>query len=131
MFEGNREEDKLSVARIIAKIYKNTGELTKGHLVEISSKDLISEYIGQTALKIEKIVNSAVGGVLCISELSSLVQDENQYYSNEALEHLAQLASERSGEVVIILSDLVEVRKFFVQSTWFETRFPMRFNFYD
>lgn len=132
VFEGSREEDKLYVARIIAKILKNTGELTKGHLVEILGKDLIGEYIGQTALKTEKIFNSAIGGVLYISDLSSLVQNENQYYSGEALAHLAQLVSERSGEVVIILSDSEKnVREFFEHNNWIEPRFSTKFKFKD
>lgn len=66
-FLGNPGTAKTTVARIVGKMYKSLGLLSKGHFIEASRTDLIAEYQGQTAIKVKKLVNRAKGGVLFIS----------------------------------------------------------------
>lgn len=62
-FLGNPGTGKTSVARIIGKMYKSIGFLSKGHFIEASRTDLIAEYQGQTAIKVKRLINRAKGGV--------------------------------------------------------------------
>lgn len=67
-FMGNPETGKTTVARIVGRIYKRIGLLSKGHFVEVSRTDLIAGYQGQTALKVKKVIEQAKGGVLFVCE---------------------------------------------------------------
>lgn len=66
VFLGNPGTGKTTVARIVGRIYKQIGLLSKGHFVEVSRTDLIAGYQGQTALKVKKVIEKAKGGVLLL-----------------------------------------------------------------
>jgi SpoVK/Ycf46/Vps4 family AAA+-type ATPase len=84
IFTGNPGTGKTTVARIVAGIYKNMGILKKGHLVETDRSGLVAEYVGQTAVKTNKIIDSALDGVLFIDEAYSLVTGGKEDFGKEA-----------------------------------------------
>jgi Holliday junction resolvasome RuvABC ATP-dependent DNA helicase subunit len=92
VFTGNPGTGKTTVARIVAQIYKALGVLTQGQLIETDRSGLIAEYVGQTAVKVNTTVNSALNGVLFIDEAYSLQsKNEKEIYGKEAIDTLVQL----------------------------------------
>ena len=90
-FMGNPGTGKTTVARIIGRIYKQIGLLSRGHFVEVSRTDLIAGYQGQTALKVKKIIDQARGGVLFIDEAYSITENEHSdSYGRECLTELTK-----------------------------------------
>ena len=65
VFSGNPGTGKTSIARLLAKIYKEMGILSKGSFEETDRAGLVGEYLGQTAVKVKTIVDKALGGVSC------------------------------------------------------------------
>ena len=90
-FMGNPGTGKTTVARIVGRIYKQIGLLSKGHFMEVSRTDLIAGYQGQTALKVKKVIDKAKGGVLFIDEAYSITEnDHSDSYGRECLTELTK-----------------------------------------
>ena len=64
---GKPGTGKTTVARIVGRIYKQLGFLSKGHFIEVSRTDLIAGYQGQTALKVKRVIEKAKGGVYLLT----------------------------------------------------------------
>ena len=85
VFSGNPGTGKTTVARILAGIYKELGVLTGGQLIETDRSGLVAEYVGQTAVKTNKIIDKALDGVLFIDEAYTLASGGKEDYGNEAI----------------------------------------------
>ena len=131
VFTGNPGTGKTTVAREIAKIYKQFGLLKKGHLVETDRSGLVSEYMGQTAIKTTDIVNKAMGGVLFIDEAYALLGDRDQY-GKEAIDTLLKLMEDKKGQFAVIVAGYPHEMESFVNSNpGLKSRFGRSFTFAD
>jgi stage V sporulation protein K len=102
VFLGNPGTGKTTVARIVAKLYGKLGLLSKGQLIEVDRSGLVANYIGQTATKVEGVVNQAMGGVLFIDEAYALDGRSAQDFGHEAVATLIKAMEDHRDDLVVI-----------------------------
>lgn len=131
VFTGNPGTGKTTVARIVAQIYKDLGILSKGHLVETDRSGLVAEYVGQTAVKTNKIIDSALDGVLFIDEAYSLI-GTGQDYGKEAIATLLKRMEDNRDRLVVILAGYSkEMQDFINTNPGLQSRFNRYIDFPD
>lgn len=117
VFTGNPGTGKTTVARIVGRIYKQIGLLSKGHFLEVSRTDLIAGYQGQTALKVKNVIEHAKGGVLFIDEAYSITEnDHSDSYGRECLTELTKALEDYREDLVVIVAGYTEPMKLFMAS---------------
>ena len=132
VFTGNPGTGKTTVARVVAQIYQNLGILKKGQLIETDRSGLVAEYVGQTAVKTNKIIDSALDGVLFIDEAYSLIQGGNNDYGMEAVATLLKRMEDDRDRLVVILAGYSDEMKQFINSNpGLQSRFNRYINFED
>lgn len=131
VFTGNPGTGKTTIARIIASIYKDLKILKKGHLVETDRSGLVAEYLGQTAVKTNAVIDTALDGVLFIDEAYSLT-DENDSYGKEAVATLLKRMEDDRDRLVVILAGYTEnMTHFIMTNPGLESRFNKYIEFTD
>ena len=122
------------MARIVARIYKDLGILKSGHTVETDRSGLVAKYMGQTALKTNEIVDSALNGVLFIDEAYALVPEDGNGsdYGQEAISTLLKrMEDDRDRLVVIIAGYKNEMKRFIDSNPGLQSRFTRYIDFPD
>lgn len=132
VFTGNPGTGKTTVARILADVYRTMGVVKRGHLVETDRSGLIGEYVGQTAVKTNKVIDSALDGVLFIDEAYTLVQGGERDYGGEAIATLLKRMEDDRNRLVVILAGYTdEMRKFIDSNPGLQSRFSRSISFPD
>ena len=117
VFLGNPGTGKTTVARMICNILHDLKYTKTNKLVEVSSKDLVAEYVGQTAPKTMDVVNKAMGGVLFIDEAYALAdKDGKNTYNAEAIATLIKAMEDHRDELVVIFAGYTKEMQDFLDS---------------
>ena len=116
VFLGNPGTGKTTIARIIAEILYNLGYVKENKLIEVSSKDLVAEYVGQTAPKTMSVIEKSLNGVLFIDEAYSLAVKGDNSYNAEAIATLIQAMENYRDKLVVIFAGYTKEMQDFLDS---------------
>ncbi|MEL6944532.1 MAG: AAA family ATPase, partial [Bacteroidota bacterium] len=134
VFIGNPGTGKTTVAKMMGRLYRKMGLLTKGHVHEVDRVDLVGEYIGQTAPKVKDAIEKARGGVLFIDEAYSLARatDDSKDFGKEVIEILVKEMSNGKGDLAVIVAGYPKEMNHFLDSNpGLKSRFKHYFEFKD
>ena len=130
VFTGNPGTAKTTVARLLAKILSHEGLLESGEFIECGRGDLIGEYVGQTALKVQHQFRMAQGGILFIDEAYSLLDDYRKSYGDEAISTIVQEMENFRDDVIVIFAGYPDKMKTFLESNeGLKSRIAFRFTY--
>ena len=132
VFMGNPGTGKTTVARIISGLYAAIGVLEKGQLIEVDRSGLVAGYVGQTALKTQEVIKSALGGVLFIDEAYSLASGGENDFGREAIETILKAMEDHRDELIVVVAGYDgPMEKFINSNPGLQSRFNKYFYFHD
>lgn len=112
VFAGNPGTGKTEVARLMARIFKSIGVLSKSAVVEVTRNDLVAGYVGQTAIKTMDRCKEALGGVLFVDEAYTLFDDGGSHnFGKEALDTIMKFMEDNRDRVCVIFAGYEEPMK--------------------
>jgi stage V sporulation protein K len=132
IFKGNPGTGKTTFARIIGKALKELGVLKSGQLIETDRSGLVAAHIGQTAQKVNEVVQEALGGILFIDEAYALVSKTQGDFGKEAIDTLVKAIEDHRENLLVILAGYDQDMDIFLQANvGLTSRFPNVFQFTD
>lgn len=127
---GSPGTGKTVTGRILGTIYTKLGYLSKGTFTVASRSDFVGKFLGHTANKTQKLLESCKGGVLFLDEAYSMGnKEEKDSFSKEAIDTINQFLSENSEDFVMVIAGYEKDVKdcFFAYNQGLERRFPWKF----
>jgi SpoVK/Ycf46/Vps4 family AAA+-type ATPase len=132
VFTGNPGTGKTTVARIMADVFKTLGILTRGQLVEADRSKLVAGFSGQTAIKTNQLIDSAMGGVLFIDEAYTLKSSDNDSFGSEAIDTLLKRLEDDRGKFICIVAGYTDQMHDFIDTNpGLKSRFTQTIHFDD
>lgn len=132
VFSGNPGTGKTMIARLMARIYRSLGILSKGQLVETDRSGLVAGFVGQTAQKTAEVIEKAKGGVLFIDEAYALNGSGQNDFGQEAIDTLLKAMEDNREDLVVIVAGYDQLMENFIRSNpGLESRFNRYLHFDD
>ena len=132
VFTGNPGTGKTTVARIMADVFRTLGILSRGQLVEADRAKLVAGYSGQTAIKTNQLVDTAMGGVLFIDEAYTLKSNDSDSFGAEAIDTLLKRLEDDRGKFICIVAGYTDNMHDFIDSNpGLKSRFTQTIHFDD
>jgi len=132
VFTGNPGTGKTTVARIMADVFRTLGIVSRGQLVEADRSKLVAGYSGQTAIKTNQLIDTAIGGVLFIDEAYTLKSNDNDTFGSEAIDTLLKRLEDDRGKFICIVAGYTDQMHDFIDSNpGLKSRFTQTIHFED
>ncbi len=132
VFSGNPGTGKTTVARLLARIYRALGVLSKGHLVEADRSQLVAGYVGQTAIKTRAVVEQGIGGMLLIDEAYALARGGENDFGREAIDTLVKLMEDHRDDLAVVAAGYTdEMATLIATNPGLRSRFTRTIEFAD
>ena len=132
VFTGNPGTGKTTVARIMADVFRTLGILSRGQLVEADRSKLVAGFAGQTAIKTNQLIDSAIGGVLFIDEAYTLKSNDQDSFGAEAIDTLLKRLEDDRGKFICIVAGYTDNMHDFIDSNpGLKSRFTQTIRFDD
>ena len=133
VFSGPPGTGKTTVARVLGRVFSALGLLGRADVVEAQRADLVGEHLGATAVKTNKLVDRALGGVLFVDEAYSLVNpgySGGDAFGAEAIQTLLKRAEDDRSRLVVVLAGYpAEMERFLASNSGLSSRFDVRVRF--
>ena len=132
VFTGNPGTGKTTVARLLSQIYHAVNVVSKGHLVETDRGKLVAGFVGQTALKTQAALESALGGMLLIDEAYALARGGENDFGLEAIDTLVKFMEDHRDDIAIVAAGYpAEMADLIDTNPGLKSRFTRTVNFPD
>jgi len=132
VFTGNPGTGKTTVARIMADVFRTLGILSRGQLIEADRSKLVAGFSGQTAIKTNQLIDSAMGGVLFIDEAYTLKSSDQDSFGAEAIDTLLKRLEDDRGKFICIVAGYTDQMHDFIDTNpGLKSRFTQTIHFDD
>ncbi len=133
LFTGNPGTGKTTIARLLGRIFKAIGLLRKGHFIESDRRQLVGQYIGETAQKTARVVETALDGVLFVDEAYALSRgDDSRDFGREAIDTLVPMMENYRDRLIVIFAGYSrEMAEFMSANSGIESRIAYQIEFPD
>ena len=132
VFTGNPGTGKTTVARIMADVFRTLGILSRGQLIEADRSKLVAGFSGQTAIKTNQLIDSAMGGVLFIDEAYTLKSNDQDSFGAEAIDTLLKRLEDDRGKFICIVAGYTDQMHDFIDTNpGLKSRFTQTIHFDD
>ena len=134
IFTGNPGTGKTTVAKMVGKIFKSLGLLSKGDVIVTERTRIVGRYIGETEYNMQRLLEKARGNVLFIDEAYTLCDggDNRKDFGAHVIDALLTVLSQPHPDILVIMAGYKkEMEKMMLMNQGLEGRFPYKFHFDD